>query len=149
MPVTGLDTLSRRPDAVLVTTRDSRVRLYQGTSKQVVKYKGHRNKLSRISATFSPDGVYVICGSDDGGAQHCCQHMRKHALASLREYPVSLPRTVGQGSASCAPVSQATPIIEAVCSSVHLAHGQRGIGVLAAPAGQLHAEQGPHQECSI
>ena len=68
VPVIGLDTVSRRPDAVLVTTRDSRIRMYQGTSSQVVKYKGHRNKLSRIAASYSPDGVYVICGSDDGCA---------------------------------------------------------------------------------
>jgi WD40 repeat protein len=68
VPVTGLDTLSKRRDAVLVTTRDSRIRLYQGTSSQVVKYKGHKNKVSRIAASFSPDGMYVVCGSDDGCA---------------------------------------------------------------------------------
>lgn len=68
IPVTGLDTCPKRPDSVLVTTRDSRIRLYQGTSVQAVKYKGHSNKLSRVPATFSPDGMYVICGSDDGRA---------------------------------------------------------------------------------
>ena len=74
VPVTGLHTLSTRPDTVLVSTRDSRIRLYTGTSKQSVKFKGHRNKVSRIAATFSPDGMYVICGSDDGCAPPlaCC-----------------------------------------------------------------------------
>lgn len=67
MPVTGLDTLPQRPDALLVTTRDSRVRLYQGPL-HVVKYKGVRNRCSRIAASFSPCGTYVICGSDDGSA---------------------------------------------------------------------------------
>jgi hypothetical protein len=69
VPVTGLDTLSKRPDAVLVTTRDSRIRLYQGTSSQAVKYKGHKNRISRVAASFSPDGMYVICGSDGGCAR--------------------------------------------------------------------------------
>jgi hypothetical protein len=63
--VTGLDTLAQRPEALLVTTRDSRVRLYNGPLLSV-KYKGHRNKQSRIPATLSPDGTFVICGSDDG-----------------------------------------------------------------------------------
>lgn len=67
VPVVGIDVLSKRPEAILVTTRDSRVRLYEN-SKQTVKFKGHRNKLSRIAASFSPDGVYVISGSDDGSA---------------------------------------------------------------------------------
>lgn len=68
VPVTGLDTLPQRPGALLVSTRDSRVRLYQGTSPQV-KYKGHRAKTtSMIRATFSQDGMYVISGSDDGCA---------------------------------------------------------------------------------
>lgn len=65
VPVTGLDTLPQRPDALLVTTRDSRVRLYQGPLR-VAKYKGVRNRCSRIAASFSPCGTYVICGSDDG-----------------------------------------------------------------------------------
>lgn len=73
MPVTGLDTLPQRPEALLVTTRDSRVRLYNGPLLSV-KYKGHRNKSSRIPATLSSDGTFVICGSDDGCVLPPCSH---------------------------------------------------------------------------
>jgi hypothetical protein len=68
VPVTGLDTLPQRPEALLVTTRDSRVRLYNGPVLSV-KYKGHRNRSSRIPASLSADGTFVICGSDDGSAR--------------------------------------------------------------------------------
>jgi hypothetical protein len=68
VPVTGLDTLAQRPEALLVTTRDSRIRLYNGPLLSV-KYKGHRNKSSRIPATLSSDGTFVICGSDDGSTR--------------------------------------------------------------------------------
>jgi WD repeat-containing protein 44 len=69
VPVTGLDVLPQRPGSLLVSTRDSRVRLFQGTTQQIMKYKGHRNKAtSMISATFSQDGLFVISGSDDGSA---------------------------------------------------------------------------------
>ena len=88
VPVTGLDTTPSRPDAVLVTTRDSRIRMYQGTSAQAVKFKGHRNRLSRVAATFSPDGMYVICGSDDGGARPLLAHQRlTRVQAALRSRP--------------------------------------------------------------
>lgn len=64
--VVGLKMLASRPEAVLVTTKDSRIRLYDAF-RQVVKYKGHRNVTYKTSASFSADGSYVICGSDDGG----------------------------------------------------------------------------------
>jgi WD40 repeat protein len=31
-----------------------------------VKYKGHANKSPQIKASFSPNGEFIICGSDDG-----------------------------------------------------------------------------------
>lgn len=85
VPVTGLDTLPQRPDALLVTTRDSRVRLYQGPLR-VAKYKGVRNRCSRIAASFSPCGTYVICGSDDGSVpppMHACIRIRNCAASHL------------------------------------------------------------------
>jgi hypothetical protein len=30
------------------------------------KYKGHHNRNTQIRATFSQDGTFLICGSDDG-----------------------------------------------------------------------------------
>ena len=53
------------PSSLLITSNDSRVRLYEGYTLRS-KYKGHSNKSTQIKATFSPKGDYVICGSDDG-----------------------------------------------------------------------------------
>ncbi len=30
------------------------------------KYKGHHNRNTQIRGTFSSDGAFLICGSDDG-----------------------------------------------------------------------------------
>lgn len=30
------------------------------------KYKGHHNRNTQIRSTFSQDGTFLICGSDDG-----------------------------------------------------------------------------------
>lgn len=51
--------------SLLITSNDSRVRLYDGYTLRS-KYKGHSNKSTQIKASFSPKGDYVICGSDDG-----------------------------------------------------------------------------------
>jgi WD40 repeat protein len=114
IPVTGLDTISRRPEALLVTTRDSRIRLYQGASKQVVKYKGHRNKVSRISATFSVDGTYVICGSDDGCT--FCLFLAIFTLNMLWTLVLRHPRNKTYNM-PCSPCISTTYIVVACMSS--------------------------------
>jgi hypothetical protein len=51
---------------VLITSNDSRIRIYNLRDKALeVKLKGHENVCSQIAATFSDDGKYVICGSED------------------------------------------------------------------------------------
>ncbi|AEO69672.1 uncharacterized protein THITE_2120360 [Thermothielavioides terrestris NRRL 8126] len=51
---------------VLITSNDSRIRIYSLRDKTLeVKLKGHENLCSQIAATFSDDGKYVICGSED------------------------------------------------------------------------------------
>ena len=66
--VTGLHFMpGNDPNALLITSNDSRVRLYEGYTLRS-KYKGHSNKSTQIKASFSPKGDYVICGSDDGSA---------------------------------------------------------------------------------
>ncbi|KAK4239573.1 WD40-repeat-containing domain protein [Achaetomium macrosporum] len=51
---------------VLITSNDSRIRIYNLRDKSLeVKLKGHENMCSQIAATFSDDGKYVICGSED------------------------------------------------------------------------------------
>ncbi|KAK4662260.1 uncharacterized protein QC763_701200 [Podospora pseudopauciseta] len=51
---------------VLVTSNDSRIRIYSLRHQTMeVKLKGHENSCSQIAATFSDDGKYVVCGSED------------------------------------------------------------------------------------
>ena len=63
--ITGLQFMPGVDRLLLVTSNDSRVRMYDGYTLKV-KYKGHRNASSQIRATFSPGGGFVICGSEDG-----------------------------------------------------------------------------------
>ncbi|CAD5113149.1 DgyrCDS2340 [Dimorphilus gyrociliatus] len=63
--VTGIDIHPSLP-RILVTTNDSRVRLYDLSDNSLVcKYKGSLNYSSQIRAVFNHDGRYVISGSED------------------------------------------------------------------------------------
>ena len=51
---------------LLITSNDSRVRLYNFRDKSLeLKFRGMQNNSSQIRATLSDDGRYVICGSED------------------------------------------------------------------------------------
>ncbi|KAL1895613.1 hypothetical protein Sste5346_005082 [Sporothrix stenoceras] len=51
--------------AILVTSTDARVRLYNLRDKTLdCKFKGHEHTSGQLSASFSDDGKYVICGSE-------------------------------------------------------------------------------------
>ncbi|PSC74579.1 signal transducer [Micractinium conductrix] len=63
--VTGLSFLPGEPGKLLITSNDSRIRLYDGYTLRC-KYKGHTNRNTQIRASFSPGGDYISCGSDDG-----------------------------------------------------------------------------------
>ena len=70
--ITGIDTISLPRDGVhpetklLITSNDSRVRMYNFKDRQLeIKFRGNENSCSQIHATFSEDGKYVICGSED------------------------------------------------------------------------------------
>ncbi|KAI4601159.1 hypothetical protein KJ359_012346 [Pestalotiopsis sp. 9143b] len=70
--ITGIQTMTSPPDEpdgevkVLVTSNDSRVRIYNLRDKALeLKFKGHENTSNQIRASFSDDGNYVICGSED------------------------------------------------------------------------------------
>lgn len=53
-------------DKILVTSNDSRIRLYDLKDHSLrCKYRGATNTSSQIKATFSPDGNAIICGSED------------------------------------------------------------------------------------
>jgi len=67
--ITGIEPYPRMtsgPDSILFTTTDSRIRLFQLDDKSCSKeYKGLTNKSGQIKASFSDDGKYIICGSED------------------------------------------------------------------------------------
>lgn len=51
---------------VMITSNDSRIRIYTMRDSSLdIKLKGHVNSCSQIAASFSDDGKYVICGSED------------------------------------------------------------------------------------
>jgi WD40 repeat protein len=64
--VTGLK-FSPDRKRILITTNDSRIRLYDIYDYScVAKFKGLQNEELQIRASFSDDGETVICGSEDG-----------------------------------------------------------------------------------
>ncbi|KAL3646683.1 hypothetical protein CASFOL_009227 [Castilleja foliolosa] len=62
--ITGFQYAPWNPSEVLITSTDSRIRIYNG-SELVQKYRGFRNTGSQISASFSRDGKHVISASED------------------------------------------------------------------------------------
>ncbi|KAI9785333.1 MAG: hypothetical protein M1839_000351 [Geoglossum umbratile] len=70
--ITGLEAINYPPDdpngeiKLLVTSNDSRVRLYNLRDKSLeMKFKHHENSCNQIHANFSDDAKHVICGSED------------------------------------------------------------------------------------
>ncbi|KLJ06044.1 hypothetical protein EMPG_10524 [Blastomyces silverae] len=70
--ITGIDTIVQPPSnpngsvKLLITSNDSRIRLYNFRDRTLeAKFRGNENHSSQIRATFSSDGKYVICGSED------------------------------------------------------------------------------------
>ncbi|KAK4119664.1 WD40 repeat-like protein [Parathielavia appendiculata] len=64
--VRSTDVTNPKEARVLITSNDSRIRIYNLRDKSLdVKLKGHENQCSQIAATLSDDGKYVICGSED------------------------------------------------------------------------------------
>ncbi|KAJ5969461.1 hypothetical protein N7501_005709 [Penicillium viridicatum] len=74
--ITGIDTMTVPKDdakdgteggiKLLVTSNDSRIRLYDFNDRSLeAKFRGNENTCSQIRATFTNDGKYIICGSED------------------------------------------------------------------------------------
>ncbi|RFU26502.1 hypothetical protein B7463_g9844, partial [Scytalidium lignicola] len=70
--ITGIRTMNFPRDdpngetKILISSNDSRVRIYNLRDKSLeMKFRGHENTCSQINASFSDDGQYVICGSED------------------------------------------------------------------------------------
>ncbi|XP_014492046.1 uncharacterized protein LOC106754541 [Vigna radiata var. radiata] len=62
--VTGFQFSPGDPSQVLITSGDCRTRIVEGT-QVVQKFIGFRNASSQISASFSPNGRYIISASED------------------------------------------------------------------------------------
>ncbi|KAK8101132.1 WD repeat-containing protein [Apiospora kogelbergensis] len=70
--ITGIQAMAFPPNdpngevKVLITSNDSRIRIYGLHDKLLdLKFKGHENTCNQIRASFSDDGNYIICGSED------------------------------------------------------------------------------------
>lgn len=100
--ITGIEVLPGLPpgdEKVLITSNDSRVRLYNMKDKSLMfKYKGVENNSLQIKATFSDDGRYIISGSEDAHTYiwrteqssvisplHHLQETRNKAMSALGE----------------------------------------------------------------
>ena len=62
--ITGIEFMPGDSKKLLVTANDSRIRLYDDRSALSCKYKGHLNQNAQIKATFSPDGEFILSGSE-------------------------------------------------------------------------------------
>lgn len=62
--ITGLAFMPGDDRKLLVTSNDSRIRVYDGYTL-ACKYKGHKNNNSQIRASFSPGAEFIVCGSED------------------------------------------------------------------------------------
>ncbi|XP_077217172.1 uncharacterized protein LOC143851587 [Tasmannia lanceolata] len=62
--ITGFQFAPGNPSEVLITSADSQIRVFNGIDL-IQKFRGFRNTSSQISASFTPDGRYVVCASED------------------------------------------------------------------------------------
>ncbi|CAK9863101.1 unnamed protein product [Sphagnum jensenii] len=62
--ITGLQCMPGNPSKVLVTSNDSRIRVYDDL-EMISKYKGLRNVNSQISASFCGNGEVIVSASED------------------------------------------------------------------------------------
>ncbi|CAF0879556.1 unnamed protein product [Rotaria sp. Silwood1] len=64
--ITGIESMNSNNSKVLITSNDSRIRLFNIRSKEIeCKYRGYLNQSSQIRASFSYDDRYIISGSED------------------------------------------------------------------------------------
>ncbi|KAH0469390.1 hypothetical protein IEQ34_000948 [Dendrobium chrysotoxum] len=62
--ITGFQYAPDDPSQVMVTSVGSQIRVFDGVDV-IHKFRGFRNTSSQISASFSSDGKYIICASED------------------------------------------------------------------------------------
>ena len=124
--ITGIEVMPGLPpgeEKILITSNDSRVRLYNMKDKSLMfKYKGVENNSLQIKATFSDDGRYIISGSENCHAYiwrteqssvmsplHQLQETRNKAMSALGhvgESTLSLHSTFENNSLQSTPTQQ-------------------------------------------
>ncbi|KAJ3681084.1 hypothetical protein LUZ60_015573 [Juncus effusus] len=62
--ITGFQFAPGNPSEMLVTSADSQIRVFDGVN-MVHKFQGFKNTNSQISASYTGDGRYVVCASED------------------------------------------------------------------------------------
>ncbi|KQJ89109.1 hypothetical protein BRADI_4g23520v3 [Brachypodium distachyon] len=62
--ITGFQFAPGNPSEMLVTSADSQIRVFNGITV-LQKFKGFKNTSSQISASYTGDGRYVVCASED------------------------------------------------------------------------------------
>ncbi|KAM1352964.1 hypothetical protein TB2_032204 [Malus domestica] len=62
--ITGFQFSPINPTEMLITSADSRIRILDGTNV-THKFRGFQNMSSQIGASFTPNGKYVVCASED------------------------------------------------------------------------------------
>lgn len=76
-----------RTDKVLVSSNDSRLRLYRLDDKSVLsKFLGHQNSEAQLNGSFSPGGRYVLCASESRMV-HIWEVDPSHALDAAKRPP--------------------------------------------------------------
>ncbi|KAI8887069.1 WD40 repeat-like protein [Backusella circina FSU 941] len=114
--VTGIEPMPGMPpgeERILVTTNDSRIWIINMKDKSFVyKYKGLENSSMQIRASFSDDGRYIICGSEDSciylwctdqvsySPFHYLQESRLKAAAALGHLGDHVLQTIMQNGGS-------------------------------------------------
>ncbi|XP_058063498.1 uncharacterized protein LOC131213474 [Anopheles bellator] len=82
--ISGIESMPGE-DKILVTSNDSRIRLYDLRDLNLsCKYKGYFNSSSQIKASFSHDGKYIISGSENQCIYIWKTHHEYNKLSSVR-----------------------------------------------------------------
>ncbi|KAK7395319.1 hypothetical protein VNO78_15870 [Psophocarpus tetragonolobus] len=80
--VTGFQFSPNNPSQVLVTSADSRIRIVEG-SHVVQKFTGFRNAGSQMAGSFTPNGRYILCASEDSQV-YVWKHEEAHHSGKAR-----------------------------------------------------------------
>lgn len=75
-----------RTDKVLISSNDSRLRLYRLDDKSVLsKFLGHQNSESHLNGSFAPGGRFVLCASESKMVHIWEVDASLHALAESKK----------------------------------------------------------------